>query len=265
MLHFRDTLAWLSIVSISTASILGGSSTTLGQDHTSCTNVDDVTLSCASIPWVSVERGKPFIAERLVKSWDQSFHENDLVARDAAGRIYIEEHNLPWQFYSVSPHRDASTIWALGTANVFDCFGGKSIYLDPGSRTANIKQSCAGVPPFQQSNHPYSYALTLLLISKTAPSVSVQDLGNKRIGGFQAHGIKILLLGTDKDGDWNGRPIRATEAWRSDDLGATLLLVSSDFRKEIESRSALINIRRAEPDAFLFEVPPGYKISPATP
>jgi hypothetical protein len=263
MLRFRVTLAWLSTVSISMVSLLGGSSAALSQNHSSCTDVNDGAPWCAAIPWVSVERGKPFIAERVVKSWDQSFHENDLVARDATGRIYIEQHDLPWQFYSFSPHHDANTIWALGTASVFDCLGGKNIYLVPGSRTADIKQSCVNVPPFKQSNHPYSYALTLLLILKTAAGVSVQDLGNRRIEGFQALGIKIIWLGTDKDGDWKGRPIRVTETWRSDDLGATLLTVSSDFRKELETRSALINIRRVEPDASLFEVPSGYKISPA--
>jgi len=265
MSSFRDTLAWLSIVSISTVSQLGGSSAALGQDHGSCTDVNDVALSCAAILWVSVEKDKPFTAERIIESGDESFHDRDLVARDAAGRIYIEQHDLPWQFYSFSPHHDANTIWALGTASVFDCFGGKSIYLVAGSRTADVKQSCSKVPLFQQSNHPYSYALTLLLILKTAAGVSVEDLGNKRIAGFQARGIRITWVGTKKDGDWKGRPIRATEAWRSDELGATLLMVSSDFKTEVESRSALIHIRRVDPDASLFEVPPGYKISPAQP
>jgi len=75
MSSFRDTLAWLSIVSISTVSQLGGSSAALGQDHGSCTDVNDVALSCAAILWVSVEKDKPFIAERIIESGDESFHE----------------------------------------------------------------------------------------------------------------------------------------------------------------------------------------------
>jgi len=259
MSSLRHTLACLSIVGISTISLFGGSTAALGQDNNSSSEFDDIAESCTAIRWVSVERGKPFIAERVVRSWDQSFHEKDLVARDSTGRIYIEQHDLPWQFYSFSSHHDANTIWALGTVSIFDCFGGKSIYLVPGSRTADIKQSHANPPQFRQSNHPYSYPLTLLLVMKTLPSVSVGDLGNKGIEGFQARGIRITWLGTEKDGDWNGRPIRAIEAWRSDDLGATLLMVSSDFRKEVESRSVLTNIRRVEPGASLFEVPPDYK------
>ena len=261
MSMFRNSLSWIGIVSLSTASLFGGSDASLGQNHRPCIAVNDLALACREIGWVSVERGKPFIAERVVKSWDQSFHEKDLVARDAAGRIYVEPHDLAWQFYAVSSHHDANTIWALGTVSILDCFGGRSIYLEPGSRTADIRESCANVPAFQQSNHPYSYALTLLLILKTVPGVSVEDLGNKRIEGFQAHGIRITWLGGEKDGDWNGRPIRATEAWRSDELGATLLMVSSDFRNQVEFRSALANIRTVEPEASLFEVPPDYEIS----
>ena len=58
-------------------------------------------------------------------------------------------------------------------------------------------------------------------------------------------------------------PIRALELWLSDDLGVTLLLVNSDFRKATEFRTFLTNIRRIEPDGSLFEVPLEYKINPA--
>lgn len=261
MTSFPGTLAQWCIVSISAAWLFGVSVAAFGQEHGSCGEVNEVVQLCTAIHWVRVERGNPFIAERVARTGNQSFHENDRVARDGAGRIYIEQHDLPWQFYSFSPHHDTSTIWALGTASVFDCFGGKSIYLVPGSRTADIKQSPANVPEFRQSNHPYSYILTLLLIAKTGSSVSVEDLGSKQIERLQARGIKITWLGTDRDGYWNRRPIRFTEVWRSDELGATLLMVSSDLRKNIESRSALINIKRVEPDASLFEVPSDYKIN----
>jgi len=70
-------------------------------------------------------------------------------------------------------------------------------------------------------------------------------------------------LGTEKDGEWNAKAIQVLEQWLSDDLGVTLLLVNSDFRKAAEFRSFLINIRRIEPDGSLFEVPPHYKINPA--
>jgi hypothetical protein len=261
MFSFQGSFAQLRIVLVWVALLSGFPTIAFGQDSIACTNFNDAAVSSAIIGWVGIEKGKPFIAERVVNSWDQSFHEHDLVARDKTGRIYIEQHNLPWQFYSSSSHHDANTIWALGTARILDRFGGKSIDIVPGSRTADIKQLCPEAPSFQQSYHPYSYTLTLLFISKTAASILVEDLGNKRLEEFQAHGIRITWLGTDQEGDWSGRPIRSTETWRSDELGATLLMISTGFRERVSSRSALVNIRAVEPEASLFEVPPGYKIN----
>ena len=74
----------------------------------------------------------------------------------------------------------------------------------------------------------------VLSASRTSPNVSVEDLGTKTIEGFQARGIKTIWLGTEKDGEWNAKPIRALEQWLSDDLGVTLLLINSDFRKATE-------------------------------
>jgi hypothetical protein len=51
------------------------------------------------------------------------------------------------------------------------------------------------------------------------------------------------------------------EEWRSDELGATLLWVFSDFTKQVENRAALTTIRRKEPDASLFTIPAGYNIT----
>lgn len=259
MLAFRNTLAWLNIVSISVASLLADSTSALGQDPHLCTEVNYLAVACANSRWVNVEKGKPFIAQRVVKSSDQSPHENDLIARDSGGRIYMEDHNLRLQFYGFRSFHDANTIWALGTVTILDCFGGKSIYLVPGSHTADVAQSCANVPPFQQSDQPYSHQLAWFVGTWT--SVSAEDLGTKTIEGFQARGIKTTWLGTEKDGEWNGRPIRATEEWVSDDLGATLVVTDSDFRKATEYRITLTNVRRIEPEASLFEVPPNYKIT----
>lgn len=261
MLSFPGRLGQLSAVSMLMVLLCALSVVARGQDSISCTEFNEAAPPSSVVDWVNIERGRPFFAERVLSSGDRSFHEHDLVARDSAGRIYIEQHDLPWQFYSVSAHHDANTVWALGTINILDSFGGKSVYVVVGSRTAEIKQSCSKAESFKQSSHPYSYALTLLFIMKPAAGVSVEDLGNKRVEGFQARGIRITWLGTKKDGDWNGRPVRASETWRSDELGATLLMVSTDFREQVASQTALVNIKGVEPDASLFEVPSGYQIS----
>ena len=253
MLGFRDIVAWLNIASVSAASLLAGSTPALGQGPHLCTEINYVAVACAASRGISVEKDKPFIPVRVAQSSDKVFHENDLVARDAAGRIYEENHSLPLQFYGFKSFHDANTVWVLGTVSILDCFAGKSIYLVPGSHTADVAVSCANVQTFQQSERPYSYALSRFVGVKTSPGVSVEDLGTKTIEGFQAHGIKTTWLGTEKDGEWNAKPIQALEQWLSDDLGVTLLLVTSDFRKAAEFRSFLTNIRRIEPDGSLFE------------
>jgi hypothetical protein len=263
MLSFRDIVAWLNITSVSAASLLAGSTPALGQDPHLCTEINYVAVACATSRGISVERDKPFIAVRVVKSSDQVFHENDLVARDATGRIYEENHSFPLQFYGFKSFHDANTVWALGTVSILDCFAGKSIYLVPGSHTADVAISCANVQPFQQSDRPYSYALSRFVGVKTSPNITVEDLGTKTIEGFQARGIKTTWLGTEKDGEWNAKPIRALEQWVTDDVGVTLLLVNSDYKKATEFRSFLTNISRIEPDNSLFEVPADYKINPA--
>ncbi len=259
MLGFRNIVAWLNIVSVSATSLLAGSTPALAQDPHLCTEINYLAVACAMPGWVNVEKYKPFIAERVTKSSDQAFHENDLVARDTAGRIYLENRNLPLEFYGFKSFYDANTVWALGTVSMLDCFGGKSIYLVPGSRTADVAQNCPSVPPFQQSGQPYSSAL--FRFAGVKPSVAIwENLGTKKIEGFEAHGTKTTWLGTEKDGEWNVKPIRAIEEWLSDDLGATLVTVNSDFRKATEYRIFLTNIRMMEPESYLFEVPPNYAI-----
>ena len=169
MLGFRDIVAWLNIASVSAASLLAGSTPALGQDPHLCTETNYVAVACATIRGISVDKDKPFIAVRVTKSSDQVFHENDLVARDAAGRVYEENHSLPLQFYGFKSFHDANTVWALGTVSILDCFAGKSIYLVPGSHTADVAISCTNVQPFQRSERPYSYALSRLVGVKNFP------------------------------------------------------------------------------------------------
>ncbi len=74
--------------------------------------------------------------------------------------------------------------------------------------------------------------------------------------------MRLTNLGTESDGEWNGKPVRITETWASDDLAATLLEIRSDPRKQMEDITILTNIKREEPAHSLFEIPPGYKINP---
>jgi hypothetical protein len=75
-------------------------------------------------------------------------------------------------------------------------------------------------------------------------------------------GFRVTVLGTEDDGEWNGKPTDVTESWVSDDLAAAMLEIRSNSRGKNESRSTLAHIKRQEPNASLFEIPPDYKINP---
>jgi hypothetical protein len=263
MLSFRNSLALVCIVSFSTTTTAGGSTKAAPQDKSRNTVVE--LDYCANPMWASLERGKPFIAERVVKSSAQPFQHTEIVARDTAGRVRIEQH-LRRSRGNVSPQQDADTIMAADdqselSVEIFDCLIGKSISLHPKTQSAIIMQSCADPPRFQASEHPYSYKLTQLLGKNTDPNVTVEDLGYKQIQNVKSRGIRITWLGSEKDTDLKGKPIRAIEQWMSDDLGVTMLWVHADLARGIENRASVTSIRREEPDSSLFTIPPGYNIT----
>jgi hypothetical protein len=72
----------------------------------------------------------------------------------------------------------------------------------------------------------------------------------------------VTTLATENDGGWKGMPTLVDEYWVSDGLGVTMLEIHTTLRNKNESRSILTQIKRQEPDAALFEIPPDYKINP---
>jgi hypothetical protein len=280
MMGLRKLFAWLAIFSTPMASVLGVSTSTLAQDNGACSKINYMGLGCVTFKFIGVERGKPFMAQRTVTSVGHSSDGSsktvqwaELVSRDSAGRIRFEQNEgfkppngidrivmSDHEIERVMIHSDASE----PLVTIFDCFNGKSVVLQREPQIAHVMQTCNTLPPFQQSRQPYSNLITRLLSAKTSPNVSVEDLRYKEIEGIMARGIRSTILGTEKDGKWNGQPISVSETWMSDDLATTVLYVYSDLRKQTEGRSRLTNIRRVEPESALFEIPPDYKISVST-
>jgi hypothetical protein len=98
---------------------------------------------------------------------------------------------------------------------------------------------------------------------KLPPNMTQEELGTRQIEGVAARGVKTTTLGTEKDGDWNGKPIRESELWVSDDLAAQMLRIDKDLRTGSAGRSELLSIRREEPDPELFEIPKDYEVNPS--
>ena len=145
---------------------------------------------------------------------------------------------------------------------IFDCPSSTMVLIQPGMQIAHVTKLS---PPAAKSNRPpppYSIRVTNLLSGKPQPDISVEDLGYREIEGISARGVRLTNLGTERDDDWKGKPVRITETWASDDLAATILEIHSDPRKQMEDIVTLTNIKREEPVHSLFEIPPGYKINP---
>jgi hypothetical protein len=278
MLDFRKTLARLTILCCSTASLYGGPTTRLpAQEADFCSNINYVGVGCGMFRFVGVERAKPFIAQRIVTSVGHNLDGAsntvnwiEIIARDSQGRIRFEQRSPfkppNWRDGAPLSNHEIEKIVIPGDASgplvtIFDCLNRRSIVLQPEQQAAHVMQTCASLPPDQNSSKPYSYPITLLLGAKLPPDVLVEDLGNKEIEGIIAHGVKSTALGTEKDGEWDGKPLRIIEKWMSDELGVTVLYIQSDLRAHSETTSRFTNIRRTEPDASLFEIPANYKIT----
>lgn len=230
--------------------------------------------SCGGTPdYISVEPGKPFTSERVTHSPDgseQTIELVEFVAREAAGRVRIEKRSFMRSARGAEKitlnTREGGTITTtrdmLGAHILtFDCPGGKIISIQPGMQIAMVTERSIVSPAHPQARL-YSSFFDTLAGKKLPPSVTFEDLGTKKIEGIPAHGFKTTDLGTEDDGEWNGKPTRVFETWVSDELAATVLQIRADIRNKKDDRTTLTHIKREEPEASLFEVPTGYKINP---
>jgi hypothetical protein len=237
-----------------------------------------VTKGCSGIGYLGADSSNPFIAEYVTTSTTPAslgvpkmIVRRENVARDSRGRIRFEKHGV------AQPPDDRKTV-ALETPDgkpftvtreeygtlieIFDCASGTFVRIQPGTRIATLKENTTAAPA-RQSKHAYSTPYIPGPGVKIPPNITVELLGNREIQGIPARGVKTTTLGTEKDGDWNGKPISESELWVSDDLAAQLLSIRKDLKTGAEARSELMAIKREEPDPVLFEIPKDYEVNPA--
>lgn len=232
---------------------------------------------CGGINYVAALPANPFTAKHtttattiLPDGTKQLTELVEFVARDSDGRIRFEKQGFPDHARSqervILHTRDGGQIETtqeiMGISIlIFDCPDSMTIQIQPGMQIARVTKGTPAPEP-RGPTRPYSIRVTNLLSGKLPPHVSVEDLGFREIEGISARGVRLTDLGTESDGEWNGKPVRVTETWASDDLAATILEIHSDPRKQMEGTMTLTNIKREEPIHSLFEVPPGYKVNP---
>jgi hypothetical protein len=104
--------------------------------------------------------------------------------------------------------------------------------------------------------------LDMAMASVSKPShtqSTLENLGQRFFEGVMAEGTRTTSV-MEVGAIGNDRPIRTTvERWYSPELQITIQQTTNDPRSGEESLR-MVNVRRGEPDASLFVVPPGYQL-----
>jgi len=237
-----------------------------------------VMKGCSGIGYLGADSSNSFIAEYVTTITMPSFLgvpktsvQRENVARDSQGRMRFEKHGV------ARPPDDRETVTLetpdgkpftvtreeYGTLiEIFDCASGTFIRIQPGMSIATVKESNDAASVLQ-SGRAYSTPYIPRSGVKIPPNMTIEQLGTREIQGIPARGVRTTKLGTEKDGDWNGKLISEIELWVSDDLAAQMLSIANDLKTGTSGRSELVAIKRGEPDPALFEIPKGYEVNPA--
>lgn len=232
---------------------------------------------CGEMDYVGATADNPFTAERVTTEFvigrdalEKPNPLRQLLARDEAGRIRIERR------VALAPSENKMRTLTNGEGESFqvsdeemnthiiihDCAAGRDIQIEPGTRIVLIKDQWKPTKVIPTLTNTRTFSLGLPLPGKAAPELVVEDLGYHDVHGIQARGERRTTIGTEKDGEWNGKPIRQWEQWVSEDLDAVIEVTQKDFKTGKGSYWVLTHIKRDRPDPGLFEIPPGYKVNP---
>ena len=79
------------------------------------------------------------------------------------------------------------------------------------------------------------------------------------LNGLQAKGTRRTFAAPRAHLGWGKRPEVQEETWYSEDLHIDLLTRLTDSRVGVQT-IGISNLKRGEPTASMFQVPPGYRI-----
>jgi hypothetical protein len=198
--------------------------------------------------------GAPYAAEEVVSSFsltadgrrvDQPESHRKLY-RDSAGRTRVEQR------LSLAPEASDRPL----LIQITDPVAGYYYVLDLDRRVAHR----AAIPRPGGGSHENDeppVAISPEGAEPAGPKPFVEKLGKRSVDGLGVEGVRHTL--TLSDGS-NGPPrYSVSEIWKSPELGVTVLQELNDSLKGTRT-TRLRNISRTEPDASLFQVPPGFTV-----
>jgi hypothetical protein len=210
------------------------------------TPAHDTLLNGITIPSIP---GEPFSATVVIEA--QHFDDDgnswvrrtiNLVARDSKGRTHNETRRFMPESYHGSP--------PLMAVRLFDPATRPRVTYEPALHLAHRQF----VPRQPTASPP----------AAPAAGVKVEDLGTDTLSGVKAHGTRRTYV-VEKGIFAVRKAVEAQdEVWYSDELRINILARHSDPRTGVET-VGLSEIKRVEPAASMFEVPPGYKFVDVNP
>lgn len=194
-----------------------------------------------------------------------------MVYRDSEGRVRREtaESITIWDpvanaSYFLDPKAQVAKKLPLGMA-VATSRGGFGVTMMAGSGPNTVSFTSSG--PLESGGQVAFHGAPALMVGPVAKSLSVngpnanfESLGQQVIEGVKSDGNRVTS--TIEAGEiGNDRPIQSvTETWYSSELQTAIKTVRTDPRMG-DMTFRLTNISRAEPAAYLFQIPAGYQVS----
>lgn len=231
-----------------------------GSDANTITVVFDVKLDGPPLRALA-HRNAPYAADHVsehTQTLADGTHifqsETQHFARDSQGRTRTDRR-------LVAPRKGGAPIPLI--AEIHDPVAGFVYLLDDQNKVVHR----VAMPPAPPAARPAAIATgparpADMLPSDTdplLPQFANEKLSPESIEGIMAEGRRVTIT-YPVDSRGNDRPLTETrEYWTSTELGVEVLSKSSTWM-DGERVTKLINIIRAEPDASLFQPPPGYTI-----
>jgi hypothetical protein len=168
------------------------------------------------------------------------------VARDAQGRVY----NVFRQLVPVVTATEPPII----RIHMYDPQTRSFTYLYPQSKTymTGTVNHPAATEPADSAASPAGNSIPLSQFTKQ------EDLGTQTIDGVAAHGVRERQTIPATNSNSGHELLLTDEYWYSDDLHMNVRIDHRDPRTGSVTMT-LTNVKRADPDPSLFQVPDGYK------
>jgi hypothetical protein len=143
------------------------------------------------------------------------------------------------------------------SVSISDCHSGEDITVFPDLKVARVTKN-GNASSWKRKDGASLF--DFLTTGPRPPNVIFEDLGVKNVEGISTHGYRETILGTEDDGEWNGKTRHVTESWISDELAEIILQIITNLKDKTETTIMLTEIEREEPPASLFEIPSDYKV-----